>query len=498
MKDIIKDFICEHPEVESFKEGFPNIGKREDSLPFGAAVHSIEEAWHFYDVDLYGLDTEQSIIKFGSGNPYCYRPFPLSTKYLKKVLNKRLYEYPAAAGEEDHREILAQYLMKEGFPNIHYSNVLITNSTTHGFYLILKAIFRPYDVILMTGPNYGLFAFMPERLNIGVEIIDLKRENDYILDYHEMDQKIKEINKQLKNKYKGRLDYVPRVRGFLNINPHNPLGTVLSDQNIDILQGIGEVCKKHNVFVIDDLVYRDLSYNRNHLAKPIGSIDEYFDYSISLFGLSKSYGLAKTRTGFIVANEVIIRALRDQLFYMMDSASILQSSLLVGAYNPCYYRDVVYKKYFKDIIEKYRYNCYLCIAMIDGIESIKDTKYYSSIKRFLKRKIHNSEELQNIYEGIPYAHVEIIPKSGFFLLINFTQFKKTGMISSEQELLAYFYKKCGIKFLVGQSFSWPYKDEIIMRITYSFDKDILVDAFHRIHLCMRGDICETDRDNSKS
>lgn len=498
-KNIIKDLIKEHPEIEHIKKGFPNIGKRNDNLPFGNAVREIEEAWNFYDIDLYNIESENEIVKFGNGNPLNYKPFPLANKFLRKELKNKLYKYPAAAGEESHRQIISEYLIKEGYPSsIDYNNVIITNSTTHGFYLILKSLFNPYDVILMTAPNYGLFAFMPERMNISVELIELKKENNYIINPEDLNSKIIEINKKLEKEYKNKLNYTPKVRAFLNINPHNPLGTVLSEKDTDLLTQIGEVCINNNVFIIDDLVYRDLSYDHNNLAKPIGTIEKYFDNTISLFGLSKSYGLAKTRSGFIVANDVLIRLLRDNLFHIMDSASILQSSLLAGTYNTTKRREIAYKKYFNKIIPKYILNCYLCIALFEGINSIKNTPYYNKVLKLIKRKIKDKNQLTNILEGVPYTKVVITPKSGFFLLIDFTDIKKMGIIKSEKELLEYLFIKCGAKFLVGQSFSWPNKDEIIMRLTYSFTTDILIDSISKINIAIRRGIYETNRSNNNS
>ena len=175
-KSIIDELVELHPEVKNFKMGFPNIGKRADGKAFGSAVGKIEKAWYFYDTNLYNIKTREEIIKLGSGNPLDYKPFPMAIEYLKKQLNDSLYSYPPAAGDEGHRQLISNYLIREGFPKkINYNNIIITDSTTQAFYLILKSLFNPYDVIIMTGPNYGLFAFMPERENIGVEIINLDK-----------------------------------------------------------------------------------------------------------------------------------------------------------------------------------------------------------------------------------------------------------------------------------------------------------------------------------
>ena len=52
----------------------------------------------------------------------------------------------------------------------------------------------------MTGPNYGLFGFKPERINADVEIINLEKEDGYIINPDKLDSFIKSINDKLKNK----------------------------------------------------------------------------------------------------------------------------------------------------------------------------------------------------------------------------------------------------------------------------------------------------------
>ena len=98
----------------------------------------------------------------------------------------------------------------------------------------------------------------------------------------------------------------------------------------------------------------------------------------------------------------------------------------------------------------------------------------SIIKKLKKRKN------PNILKGIPYAKTVLKPESGFFLLIDFTELKKQGIINNEKELLKLLYEQGGIKFLVGQSFSWPYEKEIIMRITYALEEETLIETINSI------------------
>ena len=86
---------------------------------------------------------------------------------------KNLYTYQSTTGDIYEKEKIVNYLAREGFKinsdknydGIGVDNIVFTCSTTQAFSVILNVIMKEEDVILMTGPNYGLFALEPERLN---------------------------------------------------------------------------------------------------------------------------------------------------------------------------------------------------------------------------------------------------------------------------------------------------------------------------------------------
>ena len=57
---------------------------------------------------------------------------------------------------------------------------------------------------------------------------------------------------------------------------------------------------------------------------------------------------------------------------------------------------------------------------------------------------------------------------------------KGRIISTERDLLKFFYKTSRIRFLVGQSISWPYEEELIGRVSYALEKDLLINALYLI------------------
>ena len=63
--------------------------------------------------------------------------------------------------------------------------------------MIINIISKPGDVILMTGPNYGLFTIRAERAGAEVEIFPLEKEDDFLPNPKKLAQKIDEIKQEI-------------------------------------------------------------------------------------------------------------------------------------------------------------------------------------------------------------------------------------------------------------------------------------------------------------
>ena len=405
------------------------------------------------------------------------------------LFSKYLYRYPAITDVSLGAENVVDYLVKEGYQlqkssgydGLGVENIVFTYSTTHAFNMILNTICRPEDIVIMTGPNYGLFAVEPEKINARVEILDLFKEDNWFVNPKKLEKRIDELNSQLAMEFKDKLNYKPKVVAFLNMNPHNPLGKVMNSKNIDILKGIGDVCLDKGVFVIDDLIYRDLTYDQNDLAVPLATMPKYFNNTISLFGVSKAYGLAGIRAGVIVAPVPIRNGLCDVIFSTMDSISMLQTQAIAGAFNASNRRYRCAKKYFKKVINGYKYRLNLLEVLIDGIDIIKDNKIKSQIIKDIKKYSNNdSEKTKKLLNGIEdvVLRKDTYPESGFFAIVDFSKLKgkkhKNLVILDDASFVEYLYSVTKIKCIMGLNMSWPNENEIIARISFSLDiKDLI-------------------------
>ncbi|MBT3271721.1 MAG: pyridoxal phosphate-dependent aminotransferase [Spirochaetales bacterium] len=111
--------------------------------------------------------------------------------------------------------------------------------------------------------------------------------------------------------YQPRLDAIEaaiteKTRGVVTISPNNPTGAVYSEESI---RGINKICLEHGIYHIHDEAYEYFTYDNAVHYSP-GSAAESRGHTISLFSLSKAYGFASWRIGWMVIPENLFDGVR--------------------------------------------------------------------------------------------------------------------------------------------------------------------------------------------
>lgn len=476
--------LSEHPELCVPKRGLPYLGKRPDGQPFTGVLGTISNAFEVYGDTLYTKKTvlpETINNSLGSGSPLPLLPFPPIVDAINRVMSSNiLSQYGFPAGDIKCRRTICDYLHKEGFSKyITPDNIIFTESTTHAFHMILQLIVQPGDVVLFSAPTYGLFAFEPERLGGNSRFIPLCAEDDWIVNPRKLAEVIDSINLELSSENKK--NHIPRVVAFFQENPHNPIGKVMGIKQKALVLEIAKVCRERQVFVIDDLLYRDLGYDRENIALPAAHFDSEYQNVISLLGLSKAYGLAGLRAGFIVADEVIIRGIRNSVFQNIDSTSHLNAIALEAAFNCSLERQKAYDDYFSAVLEQYKFNFNLVKAAVNGVNCLSG-EYKKNVIDFVSSILGNKESDKWLrpMEGVDFVP-GTIPESGFFCLLDFSTYKgkKFGntCVIDDLSFLDYMFSRYRVNFITGKSIGWPDPEAIIARISFSGEASKIVRVF---------------------
>ncbi len=474
------------PKLAVYECGLPNTGFiKMDTDP---VMCRIDDVYHrgnkVYSMD-WQISTELRMYNLGNGSPMNWPPFPCAVQEVSDLLKTNaMSQYAYAAGDAGCRERVATYLQEMGFRSyspdgcILPSQLIFFHSTTEAFSILMSLICTPGDVVLFTAPTYGLFAYAPERVGAHARFLPLREEDYWLPNTEALDETISRIN-----------DSLPagnRVVAFFNMNPHNPTGRVMGMQHFDLLSKISDVCKRSGVFLVDDIIYWDLCYHAKEPALPVACIPGAFENTITLFGTSKSYGLAGARAGAVFADVAVIRGLRNRIFQQMDSTSLLISHLMAGAFQSSLEREAVYQPYFSELIHAYCENWSLVQLMISGKSQCHQMPGEDAMRSFFAEFAEDAQEvLEHGFPRLSFAG-NIVPEAGFFALIDFTGLvglrsqKTDQIIRDEVDVIYHFFRAANIKLLTGGSFAWPEPKQIVARVSFAYSVPELLRAFHQM------------------
>ncbi|MGH7647572.1 MAG: aminotransferase class I/II-fold pyridoxal phosphate-dependent enzyme, partial [Gemmatimonadaceae bacterium] len=182
---------------------------------------------------------------------------------------------------------------------------------------------RPDDVIVHAGAQEAIFTCMTAALSAG----------DHVIVHHPAYQSLSEIPRALgcdatpwKATAAGRWELDvddlrrairPRTRAIVINIPHSPTGWLPSASTLD---AIVNVAREHGILLFSDEVYRGLEYDE---ADRLPAVADIYERGVSLGVMSKVYGLAGLRIGWLVARD---RALAQRVAQIKDYTTICASA----------------------------------------------------------------------------------------------------------------------------------------------------------------------------
>jgi len=173
-------------------------------------------------------------------------------------------------------------------------DIIYTSGVVPAVSAIIQAMTEPGDKVLVQTPVYNCF-FSSIRNNDCVmqESPLCYADNTYHIDFEDFERKASD----------------PRVKLFLLCNPHNPAGRVWTR---DELTRMGEICLRHNVFIVSDEIHNELVMP-GHTYVPFASIsDDFARHSAICTSPSKSFNIAGLQIANITVADADIRARIDK------------------------------------------------------------------------------------------------------------------------------------------------------------------------------------------
>ena len=242
----------------------------------------------------------KDVISLGVGEPDFVTPWHIREEAIYS-LEKGYTSYTSNQGMPELRGQITRFL-KRRFGLIYdpQEEVLITVGVSEGLDLVMRAILNPGDKVLVPEPVY--VSYGPTVELAGGTVVPIKTD---------IKSNFK-ITPQLIEKA-----YVKGVKALMINYPCNPTGTSYTKGE---LQAIAKVVKKHNLLVVSDEVYDELTYDFDHT--PFSSLPGMKDHVIYLNGFSKNYAMTGFRVGWACGPKKVIHAMTKIHQYTILCVSI--------------------------------------------------------------------------------------------------------------------------------------------------------------------------------
>ena len=235
----------------------------------------------FFDV----VSEMPDAISLGVGEPDFDTPWRIREEGIYSLERGRTF-YTSNAGLKELKVEISRYLERK--IDVAYDpdkEVIVTVGGSEGIDLAFRAMLDPGDEVLIPQPSY--VSYLPcAVLADGVPVvIPLQQKNEFKLTREELEAAI-----------------TPRTKILVLPFPNNPTGAVMSRED---LEPVAEVVKEHDLFVLSDEIYSELTYKDDHVS--IAALPGMRERTLVINGFSKGFAMTGWRLGYICAPEEIAK-----------------------------------------------------------------------------------------------------------------------------------------------------------------------------------------------
>lgn len=242
-------------EPSGIRKFFDIVSEMEDAISLGVGEPDFDTPWHIRDEGIYSLERGRTF-------------------------------YTSNAGLKELKIEITNFLERKY--NLHYDykhEVLVTVGGSEAIDIAMRAMLDPGDEVLIPQPSY--VSYLPcATLANGVPVpIELKAENAFRLTKEELEAAV-----------------TPKSKILVLPFPNNPTGAVMRKKD---LEAIAEVVEEHDLFVISDEIYSELTYGEETHTS-FASLPGMRERTITINGFSKSHAMTGWRLGYACGPRIIL------------------------------------------------------------------------------------------------------------------------------------------------------------------------------------------------
>ena len=357
---------------------------------------------------------EDGIIPLTAADPD-FRTAPEIEQGIIEYIKDGYLSYGPFSGLPEFKKNVAEHFNTEKFGNFIPENVLAVNSAAQGMFLIASYVLKPGEEAIILDPVDFLFKKSVETAGGKVVLCPV----DTVTGAIDFEKMVSLIN--------------PKTKLISICNPHNPLGKVYSKET---LKKISEIASSHNLWVMSDEIWSDIVYDNKDFHTYSSVSEEAKKKSFTVYGFSKSFGIAGLRIGAVLCND---------------------------------------QEIFEDFVEKSNFN-----STIEGVSTLSQIAASVALEKakpwyreFLTHLQHNRDLAFNLLSQSEVLHPNL-PEATFVLFPRI----KNGM--SSDDFTQYVLNHGKVAIVPGSERWFGKGAEGHIRICFSTSQEILEEGLNRI------------------
>lgn len=367
-------------------------------------------------------EVKEGVIPMTAADPD-YPCAPAIKKAMQDYIEDGYFSYAPKTGLAEFKKAFVKYVKERKGEDIPEELVLPIDSAARGMQIIAQAFLKEGDEMIVFDPCDFLFReacisakgtpiCYPVKLDTVNRKMDLSHLEEYI---------------------------TPKTKMLGLCNPHNPYGLVYTKEELDYIMTI---CEKHDLLIMNDEIWSDIIYPDATFNSIYCLGSERCKRVLSVFGYSKTFGLAGLRIGNVYTTD------EDKFTKLVDASACLSTA--GGATS---------------------------ISQVAATAALSDTKEW--YKQFIAHLTENRDYAVDFINKLPYLHA--YKPQGTYLL--YVDIKETGM--SGAEFVKYIQDNEDLALIPGGHQFFGDESEGHIRICIATSKEILHEGLNRLKAGMQ-------------
>ena len=232
----------------------------------------------FFDI----VRETEGAISLGVGEPDFVTSWKVRQAAIRS-LQRGYTQYTGNRGIPTLLELIARYLQERFDLYFDPKHILVTVGGSEAIDLALRACVERGEEVLIPDPAYVSYAPLVTMAD-GVPVaVECREEDNFVLQSSLLEKAI-----------------TPKTKAIILTYPNNPTGAIMTK---DELEKIAKVIEKHDLLVITDEIYAELTYGKKHAS--IVNLPSMKDRTIFISGFSKAFAMTGWRMGYVCAPPAI-------------------------------------------------------------------------------------------------------------------------------------------------------------------------------------------------